>query len=282
MNSTIKVLIFLGLILLTLQQSQQGIQCNVANCQYCSMPNFCGQCQNNYLLQLNSTTGNYYCNQVTCPSNCGSCFQNNTCNSCNNNFILTNMGQCTTNSSSASSKSIPPNCLWGYSATNCSLCGYGFTLKSGYCYPTITLTASDVNCMIKMSSSSCQICTTGYIVNQFGQCVSNNGYTGACNISNCIVCTNSTSCASCANGYQISGTTLLTCILLPCNLAGCQACTNSTACAVCQFGYLLNTVTNLCQMATSACSGIANCVSCLNQAKGQSCSLCSPGYQMIQ
>jgi hypothetical protein len=137
MNSTIKILLFLGLIFISLQQG--GFQCNVTGCQYCSLPNICGQCQNNYLLTLNNSTGAFFCNQLSCPSNCALCYQNNSCTTCNTSFTLTMTGQCTTNSSQGSPAPLTLNCLWAYSNTNCSLCAYGTTLKSGYCYPTITI-----------------------------------------------------------------------------------------------------------------------------------------------
>lgn len=132
MNSTIKILLFLGLILITLQQG--GFQCNVTGCQYCSMPNMCGQCQNNFILTLNTNTGAFYCNQLSCPSNCALCYQNNICTTCNTNFTLTMAGQCSTNSSQGSAIFIPSNCLWGNNFTSlnlissCSLCAYGYTL----------------------------------------------------------------------------------------------------------------------------------------------------------
>ncbi len=140
MNSTIKILLFFGLIFVALQQSQGGFQCNVPGCQYCSMPNLCGQCNNNFMLTLNTSSGAFYCNQLSCPSNCNLCYQNDLCTTCNVNFTLTISGQCSSNSSQGTSKQIPSNCLWGNSTTNCVLCKYGYTLKAGYCYPTITIT----------------------------------------------------------------------------------------------------------------------------------------------
>ncbi len=97
-----------------------------------------------------------------------------------------------------------------------------------------------------MSSTYCQICQYGYIVNIYGKCVNNANYIGQCLINNCNVCTNSTSCAVCAPGYQQSSAAPYTCMFLACNLNGCQACSNSTACSSCMYGYVLNTVTNQC------------------------------------
>lgn len=108
MQSTLKILLFLGLLCLSLQA---GFQCNVVNCQYCSYPNVCGLCQNNSLLTFNSTSGNFYCSPLSCPANCHTCYQNNTCQVCSNNFFLTSTGTCSNNQTSNST--LPPNCLWG-------------------------------------------------------------------------------------------------------------------------------------------------------------------------
>lgn len=40
--------------------------CDIANCRACSYFNFCGACENNYILSINSTTGAPYCEAVTC------------------------------------------------------------------------------------------------------------------------------------------------------------------------------------------------------------------------
>lgn len=128
-----------------------------------------------------------------------------------------------------------------------------------------------------MTSTYCQICQSGYIVNTYGKCVSNSGFNGMCNISNCNICTNSTSCGTCASGYQLSAAAPFTCVSLPCTLIGCQVCASSTTCSSCSYGYILNTTSNQCMIATSACS-ITNCISCLNAGNGQSCSACSAGY----
>lgn len=97
-----------------------------------------------------------------------------------------------------------------------------------------------------MTSTYCQICQSGYIVNVYGKCVNNANYIGQCLINNCIVCTNNTSCATCASGYQKSTAAPYTCIQLPCNLTGCASCSNSTTCSSCMYGYILNSNTSLC------------------------------------
>ena len=64
MKSTLAILVLSCLVILSLQNS---FQCNVSGCQYCSFPNSCGLCQNNNVLQFNTTSGAFYCQSVTCP-----------------------------------------------------------------------------------------------------------------------------------------------------------------------------------------------------------------------
>ncbi len=169
MKSTLKIIAFLCLLTLALQAS---FQCNVANCQYCSYPNMCGQCQNNNVLLLNNATGAFYCQAVTCPANCMTCYQNNTCQTCNSGFFITSSGGCSQQQTSSST--IPPNCLWGSGSSNCTVCNYGFSLQAGYCYPIISMTANDANCMVKLTSTICQICANNYVVSPIGNCIQNN------------------------------------------------------------------------------------------------------------
>lgn len=152
MNSTIKIVLFLALLFISIQQQQNaGFQCSIANCKYCSLPNICGQCTNNNILSFNASSGALYCSPVTCViTNCMTCYQNNTCQQCNSGFFLTNTSQC--NSNQTSNSQLSTNCLWGTNNTNCVVCSYGYTLKSGYCYPTITILSTDTNCLVKMSS----------------------------------------------------------------------------------------------------------------------------------
>lgn len=270
MHSTLKIIIFLALISTALQQ---GLQCNINNCQYCSFPNFCGQCNNNNLLTLNTTSGDFYCSAVNCASNCMTCYQNNTCQTCNNNYFLTINGTCSTNPSS--SNILSANCIWAPNATNCGLCAYGYTLLSGYCYPIITITVSEPNCIVKMTSSICQLCQNNYIVNMFGICIQNQ-ITSSCNSANCAFCQNSNStCQICNQGYQLSPSG--TCLTPTCTIQGCNLCSNSTSCQICSPEYIL-TQTKSCQAIGLGCN-IKWCQTC---SSSQSCGQCISGYQLIQ
>ena len=48
-----KMVLVLLLSCLTLVSSQTAYPCNVENCQACSYYNFCGRCDNNYILSIN-------------------------------------------------------------------------------------------------------------------------------------------------------------------------------------------------------------------------------------
>lgn len=182
-RSTLLLLSFLVLLQLS---NSSGIQCNVPDCQSCSSVDFCGLCNTNFLLQLNATSGAYYCQQVICPSNCAICYQNNTCQQCQNNFFLNSSGQCI--STQTGNSSIPSNCLFGTNNSTCTLCAYGYSLQSdNFCYPILLNFLSNSDCLIMMNSMSCQICKTGFIVNSFGICMQNpNNVT--CNVTNCMLC----------------------------------------------------------------------------------------------
>lgn len=182
-RSTLLTLLFLSFLYLS---NSTGIQCNVADCQSCSSVNFCGLCNTNFMLQLNATSGAYYCQQVTCPNNCLYCYQNNICQKCSSNFFLNSTGQCV--STQTGNSSIPSNCLYGTNNSTCQLCSYGYSLQSdGFCYPMILNFLYSDNCLVMLNSMSCQICLSGYIVNNFGAC-SINPNNVTCNVTNCLLC----------------------------------------------------------------------------------------------
>jgi hypothetical protein len=130
MKSTLPIIVLFCLIYAAFQA---GYQCNITNCQTCSYINTCGLCQNNNVLTRNVSSGTLYCNPVSCPANCLTCYQNNTCQACNSGLFLTSNGTCSSTSTSNTSLS---NCLWGQN-NNCTICAYGYILKSGNCYPII-------------------------------------------------------------------------------------------------------------------------------------------------
>ena len=182
MKSTLKIV----LVLLAIQLSMQaGFDCSVSGCALCTYPDTCGQCNNNWLLMQNSTTGAFYCSPVTCAANCATCYVDNTCQVCNSGFFLTSTGSCS--STQTSNTSLPAYCSWGYGSENCTLCMYGYTLQDGFCYPTISKSYQDMYCMIKMTPSMCQICKSGYIVNTLGMCVMSQ-VNETCLASNCAYC----------------------------------------------------------------------------------------------
>lgn len=71
MNLTIKLLLS---ILLVAGATSQLYYCNVDNCEACSYDGFCGVCQNNYQIYMNSTTGMPFCSPLDCTmGNCLTC-----------------------------------------------------------------------------------------------------------------------------------------------------------------------------------------------------------------
>lgn len=269
MKSTLTILVFSCLLVLSLQG---GFQCNIANCQFCSYPNQCGLCNQNFVLMLNTSIGASYCQAVTCPSNCAMCYQNNICQTCNPGFFITMSGSCASQASTNSS--IPPNCLWGSNSQNCSLCSYGYTLQAGYCYPTIVETANDANCLVKLTSYICQICVPNFIVGPLGNCMPNTLTMNGCP-TNCAYCTGNNTCSLCMPGFQLTSTN--TCTNNVCNTDGCMACASNGQCSACMVGYVLNSVSKVCQKVGYGCND-QNCMICNSP---QSCGQCKPGFTVV-
>lgn len=113
-------------------QSVVGYPCNVDNCQVCSFTNFCGLCNNNFMLQINITTSKPYCQPVACNvPNCLNCYQANVCATCNATFYVAPNGTCL-------SGTAPTTCTPGCAACNqtqCLLCNFGYNLQNGACFP---------------------------------------------------------------------------------------------------------------------------------------------------
>lgn len=181
------------------QPATYGYPCNVDNCQVCSYTNFCGLCNNNYMLQFNSSTSQFACLPVTCNvANCANCYQNNICATCNSGFYVAANGSCLSGNSpyTCSSKCLSCN------STQCLLCPFGYNLQNGGCFPNNGNGPMLANCQAALNGYACQLCAPNYIVNPAYQCISNPGFN--CPISNCLRCSQSsgqTICAACLNGY---------------------------------------------------------------------------------
>ena len=92
------VAVFLMASLCVQTQTNIGYACDVSNCLACSSYNFCGACQPNFLLNINSTTGMTYCTPVACDvENCTYCIAPGQCEQCIANNHLTFEGTCVHN-----------------------------------------------------------------------------------------------------------------------------------------------------------------------------------------
>lgn len=98
MKSTLKIVLLLVVIQLTMQA---GFDCSVEGCALCTYPDMCGQCNNNWVLMQNSTTGAFYCNKINCVDNCDSCYEDNVCQTCSTGFFLTSSGGCSSTQTSS-------------------------------------------------------------------------------------------------------------------------------------------------------------------------------------
>lgn len=202
-----------------------GYPCNVNGCQTCSFTNFCGVCNTNFILQINSLTMQPYCQQVNCTvANCANCYQNNVCASCSQGFYLGPTGTCLSGTAPVTCSA---NCAACSSGTNCTMCNFGFYLQNGGCFSnTGTLVT---NCQSGFTGYTCQLCNNNFVVNPSYQCVANPGFN--CMVANCAICANAaTTCDLCLPGYFINGAD---CTQLTCNINGCQTCLDSTHCNTC-------------------------------------------------
>jgi len=272
MKSTLNMVIFLCLLYMSMQA---GYQCNVAGCQYCSSPNFCGLCQTNFVLTQNQANGSFYCSQIPCVSNCNYCNISSICTSCSSGFFISSTGSC--QQSQTSNSTVPPNCLWGTNSENCTICAYGFTLQAGFCYPTISLTYDDQYCVVKMTSTICQVCQSGFLVSPIGKCIPSSINEQNCNMLNCLYCSNANStCVLCQNGYQLTSSN--TCTQNICNMTGCMSCLGNGQCSLCSPGYMLNPTTKVCSLVGYGC----NIMWCQTCSSSQSCGQCQPGFTLVQ
>lgn len=245
-----------------------GYPCNVNGCQVCSFTNFCGLCQNNYVLQINSLSGLPYCQQLNCTTpNCATCYQNNMCTTCSSGFYLGPAGTCLAGTNPVTCSS---GCAACSSATNCTICNFGLNLQNGACFSnTGTLTK---NCQSGFSGYTCQLCAASYVVNPSYQCVANPGFN--CQVDNCAICSNANNqCMTCLTGYFLNGAT---CSQLTCNINGCSACLDTTHCNTCLTGFQLSTDQTQCLLQVYPC-GVQNCVYCKSAGI---CAQCSPGYSI--
>lgn len=128
------------------------------------------------------------------------------------------------------------------------------------------------NCIECASSTTCNICATGFYVNALNNCES-------C-VTGCSTCTSPTACTLCQaslvlnsgmcvcqNGfyYDTGSSPCLTCTSA---LTGCSQCSSSTVCSLCMPGFYLPAGGSACQ----PCS--ANCLNCDNSG----CTTCSAGF----
>ena len=252
------------------QGTPTGYVCNVPNCQYCSFVNFCGVCNNNYILQFNSSSSQPFCQSVVCNvANCANCYQTNICATCFSGFYVSTTGTCTLGNSP---NTCSANCL-ACNSTQCLLCPIGYNLLNGGCFPNNGITiATTGNCQSAFSGFTCQLCVPNYYVNTAYQCVAS--HTFNCQITNCAVCTMSNgqeACTECLPTYQLQGNT---CTQRTCTISNCQICANNATCSNCLPEFVPNANNNLCQPKIYQCN-VANCVLCKS---ANVCTQCSPGY----
>jgi len=199
---------------------------NCAVCSYVGASLICMNCDAGYFVD-----GSGYCQ--ACGTLCSVCTNPTTCTTCISVNLIISSGSC-----------------------KCPLSGTAYSLAAGTCQ-ACSFAFSDPGC-IDCTSSSCILCSTGYILNSFTSVCQ----TCAVGLPNpgCIDCTAST-CLSCITGY-VQNLITTYCDPIICNsnevLVGntCSLCStvyNSpctqcdlVSCISCASGYFYNSVSNQC------------------------------------
>jgi len=208
----------------------QLYNCQLPNCQNCTMSNTCqtciadyylyngscmSDCPNGYTMNSNTST----CDESLCSLNCLSCINSTFCLGCNRSFFLSNNVCVACNSSCVDCNGNVNNC------TSCSIAGqalfYNETTHSSSCVFQCPIQYFNETRMIPYN---CSICP------QF-----------------CDVCNNASTCIKCATGYNYNlGSCIIECPLdLLANGTTCSNCTmgclvcNSTNCTYCAYPFSL-------------------------------------------
>lgn len=267
----LSVFYFTLLTLLSVAVAQNSYTCNVPNCQICTSVNFCGLCNNGFILSIPLTTGNPVCEAVVCViSNCVTCLISNQCEYCSSGYQVTSTGQC--QQIQPINLCSIPNCLTCSSSnsSSCIRCASGFGVQDGICLSTYLLPQG---CQIAQYPFVCQLCTANLAVQPGYSCSS---YLNITCPQNCLSC-NPSNCIQCASGYYLQYN--VGCF--QCTVPNCQMCSTSSVCTQCNPGFGLTT-TSTCQPITYGCT-IPNCQYCSNSMSGSvTCLQCQSGFVYFQ
>ena len=245
--------------------------CSVENCLACSAYNFCGACQPNFMLSINSTTGMTYCDPIPCNvSNCTYCLGPNQCEQCVTNNHLTPNGSCVhTSIFSRPAACNMTGCLTcnKSSDTICEICQYGFTLSNGECIQDVN--SADGSCQVFFNPAMCQVCVNPLqnMVTPTYSCKPIQNFT--CNVTGCDYCSSNNTCSQCLPLHNSANGA---CQAKLCNITGCTECFGQNICIQCEPEYLVSD--GSCVPYAYACN-VENCLYCEGP---EQCGECAQGY----
>lgn len=222
--------------------------CDVDNCDTCSGPNYCQNCDEGYDLK------DKMCNPV-CDENCIECLEPNVCGECKENWELDFDNVCRAECNA------DPNCDFCSGPNICQECLPGFVFDDNQMCVSITDCVD--NCAQCKTSTECVVCDKGFYLNS-GYCYPN------CDDPHCIQCNFGPSyCDICEPNYERDPDTY-TCVV-PCYVSNCKKCSTPDTCETCESAYALDG--GNCASCTDE-----NCLDC--SGNKDSCKSCAADYEV--
>lgn len=213
-----------------------------------------------YCLEL-YVLSNGVCVRVTCIEDCMVCLEANTCIVCHKGFYLNSSMLCQVLPGSAI-QPLARNCSSIKYCVSCAMSpvdsaapttpsylickycmpGYQSNSNQTLCLPQVCQVANCMVCIPKYNTAMCMLCSQGYFLNSYFQCVPyilpsssssspSPALSPSCNIYNCLYCSYNNSCTFCSPGYLPSNNICIS--STTCSDPNCISCTQPSICVQC-------------------------------------------------
>lgn len=152
------------------------------------------------------------------------------------------------------------------------------TTGATYCAP---VACNVTNCTTCYQNNTCSICETGYVVNNYGMCVTST--MPDCDINWCLSCNTNSTCGLCKFGYNLQqdglcypnyGVVQMYSGEDPGFEYNCQSGFTGYSCQFCKSGYMVSTSYSCVEVPGFVCN-VNNCTTCSNAT---ACALCEDGF----